>query len=746
MTWHWHSPEPIANYLVENSIGSYDLAARTSPTSGIQYFTAIASGLTATRKTAIKANIEQHEDFVEFQKIFNGPYPFSTAGIVVAQPSVGFAEEMQTKITFGNGATSTPSLGTIAHENMHQWFGDNVAEGSFEMTFWKEGWATVGEYLNTARTAANAAGGLGTLAGQQAFDTSLINRFNGTGNYGTTSSTFWNSAPSDPTVINLFTTSRTYTRPATAYLALRQILDASATRPASDRWIQAMKLIQSTYGGGSITEQQLENVFHQVLPNQSAACSTKLDEFFRQWFDTPYPAPNIPANKPQITGPGINGPDHFYDNATACTKASQTITFGSLADKVKTDPDFTVSATSDSGLPVSFGAAGPCTVTGTTVDLTGPGDCTITASQAGDGVFNPATDVPQAFKIADTTTLNVASASGPYGGTASVSATLIASGNPVPNESVSFSLNGNSVGSALTDGSGVANIPNASLAGINAGSYPTGVSASFAGDDSLFTGSSGTGALTVNPADQTIDFAALPDKEFGDPDFQVSATATSTLPVTFTTAGQCTNTGDMVHITAAGSCTVTAHQAGDSNYNAAPDVARSFTINKGQQTITFPAQPHRTWGDPNSGIIGASASSGLPLTFSKVIGKCSVSPAGVVHFNQAGTCVVAAHQGGNDNWLPAPTVQQSVVMDRADQTINFPQPPDKTFGDPDFNLIATSSSGLTVKFGKVSGPCKVTRAGLVHLVGPGTCSVKATQGGNKNYNAAPTVVRSFDIN
>jgi hypothetical protein len=20
-TWHWHSPEPIANYLVENSIG-----------------------------------------------------------------------------------------------------------------------------------------------------------------------------------------------------------------------------------------------------------------------------------------------------------------------------------------------------------------------------------------------------------------------------------------------------------------------------------------------------------------------------------------------------------------------------------------------------------------------------------------------------------------------------------------------------------------------------------------------------
>ncbi len=198
-TWHWHSPEPIANYLVENSIGSYDLTARTSPTSGIQYFQALASGLTAARKTTIKVNLDQQEDILEFQKLFAGPYPFTTAGIVVALPSVGFAEEMQTKITFGNGATSTPSLGTINHENFHQWFGDNVAEGAFNLTFWKEGFATIGEYLNTARTAAG-----GGSAAAPAFETSLINRFNT--NYGTTSGTFWTSAPSNPTVGNLFTT------------------------------------------------------------------------------------------------------------------------------------------------------------------------------------------------------------------------------------------------------------------------------------------------------------------------------------------------------------------------------------------------------------------------------------------------------------------------------------------------------------------------------------------------------------
>ena len=42
---------------------------------------------------------------------------------------------------------------------MHQWFGDNVAEAAFNLTCWKEGFATLGEYLSTARTAAIAAAG-----------------------------------------------------------------------------------------------------------------------------------------------------------------------------------------------------------------------------------------------------------------------------------------------------------------------------------------------------------------------------------------------------------------------------------------------------------------------------------------------------------------------------------------------------------------------------------------------------------
>src|SRR5690349_12388611 len=217
VTWHWHSPEKIANYLVENSIGAYDLSARTSPASGVQYWEAQASTITAARKAINKIAMDNQEDIVNFQTNFNGPWPMTTDGVVVGTPSASFEEEMQGKITFAGssiGGSTGTSLGTFNHENMHQWFGDNVSENAFNLTFWKEGFATLGEYLATARI---AAGGASSGA---PFENSLLSRFNGTGNYGTSSSSFWTQAPSKPTVGSLFTTAFTYTRPGTAYVGL----------------------------------------------------------------------------------------------------------------------------------------------------------------------------------------------------------------------------------------------------------------------------------------------------------------------------------------------------------------------------------------------------------------------------------------------------------------------------------------------------------------------------------------------
>src|SRR5262249_21302530 len=122
-TWHWHSPETIANYLVENSIGSYDITAKRGA-NGIGVYPIPASSIAASRKALNKIAIDMQEDITNFQTTFNGPYPFTTGGVVVGIPPASFEEEMQTKITFAGGTiggNNGTSIGTLAHENMHQW-------------------------------------------------------------------------------------------------------------------------------------------------------------------------------------------------------------------------------------------------------------------------------------------------------------------------------------------------------------------------------------------------------------------------------------------------------------------------------------------------------------------------------------------------------------------------------------------------------------------------------------------------
>src|SRR5262249_11754658 len=94
-----------------------------------------------------------------------------------------------------------------------------------------------------------------------------------------------------------------------------------------------------------------------------------------------------------------------------------------------------------------------------------------------DGTVTPTlNDVTVCFNVvpgADTS-LVVDPATGSFGSTANLSATLTSSGTGVGGKTVNFTLNGNNAGSGVTDGSGVATVSGASLTGISAGSYPGG--------------------------------------------------------------------------------------------------------------------------------------------------------------------------------------------------------------------------------------------------------------------------------
>src|SRR5213079_2415226 len=104
---------------------------------------------------------------------------------------------------------------------------------------------------------------------------------------------------------------------------------------------------------------------------------------------------------------------------------------------------------------------------------------------------------------------------------------------------------------------------------------------------------------------------ALGNKVYGDAPFSVSATATSGLAVSFSiVSGPATISGSTVTITGVGAVVVRASQAGNSFYNAAPDVDRTFNVAKADQTITFGALSNKTYGDAPFSV-SATASSSL---------------------------------------------------------------------------------------------------------------------------------------
>lgn len=117
--------------------------------------------------------------------------------------------------------------------------------------------------------------------------------------------------------------------------------------------------------------------------------------------------------------------------------------------------------------------------------------------------------------------------------------------------------------------------------------------------------------LQVIPADDIITFNNLPDKTYGDINFNVSATTYSNHEVTFTVGAtdNCIISGNTIGITGAGSCTVTAHTVGDAWFNAAPEVSRTFNIAKATPVISWPKPAEITYGTPlSSAQLNATAS------------------------------------------------------------------------------------------------------------------------------------------
>ena len=396
-------------------------------------------------------------------------------------------------------------------------------------------------------------------------------------------------------------------------------------------------------------------------------------------------------------------------------RGDQLITFAPLAAKTYGDPDFALGATSGSGLPVSYTSSNPAvaTVSGQTVTIVGAGSAVITASQGGDGNYNPAPNVSRNLTINKApATVTIGSLGTVYDGNPkTATATTVPAGL-----AVSFTYNG------------AASAPTA------AGSYAVVGTV----NDTNYEGSA-SGTLTIAKADQTITFGLLAVKTYGDAAFPLAATAGSGLAVTYGSSNTsvATVSGSTVTIVGAGTATITATQAGNANYNAAPAVTQTLTVNKAVATITFGQLTFTYDGNPKP-VTVTTLPAGLAVTIT--YDGSATPPVEVGKYAVVATVNDPNYQG---------TATATEEIAKRSQTITFGPLPVKTYGDAPFTFTANSSSNLNVVFEYDPAIVAITKQGqkyLATIVGAGTTVITATQPGNRNYSEAPPVSQTLTVN
>ncbi len=415
------------------------------------------------------------------------------------------------------------------------------------------------------------------------------------------------------------------------------------------------------------------------------------------------------------------------------SKANQTISFPAIASRPIDDDPFNLEAVSTSGLPITYSSADEsvATISGSTVTIVGVGTTTITANQAGNANYNPAGSTDQTFTVTLLNqTISFTNISTRTFGDDDFDLTATASsGLPVSFDSSDetiVSINGSTV-SIIKPGAVT-------------------ITASQAGNSSYEAAESVDKTLLIEKVNQNITFEDLSDKVFGDSDFELQATSSSGLSVSYLSsdASIASVSGSTVSIQKAGTVTITARQTGDEFYNTATEVERTFMISKADQMILFEALSEKSFGDEGFDL-SASASSGLPITYSSSDESIASISGTTVSLLKVGSVTITASQTGDDSYEAAMEVENSLVINKANQSITFEPLSNKTVGDTNFDLEATASSGLPVTYSTTDTDIITITESTITILAAGTATITASQEGDENYNVAEDVVQELVI-
>lgn len=245
----------------------------------------------------------------------------------------------------------------------------------------------------------------------------------------------------------------------------------------------------------------------------------------------------------------------------------------------------------------------------------------------------------------------------------------------------------------------------------------------------------------AQPADQVITFDPVPPKVFGDPNFLLTAVASSGLPVTYTSSKNSviTISGSTAFIMGTGEVTITALQAGNTSFKPAA-ASQVLFVRKAPQTINFPAFGTKSFD--NLPFDPGATGVGLPITYTSSDPSIAAIINNKVNIINTGTVDITASQVGNDNYQPAVSVTQTLIIQKASvqSVLSFlgSVPLQKIYGDAPFVVSLNINTGAPVEFTSQYDSIATVSGNVVTIHGAGSTLLTAKQLENRNYLSAQT--------
>ena len=350
-------------------------------------------------------------------------------------------------------------------------------------------------------------------------------------------------------------------------------------------------------------------------------------------------------------------------------QAPQTLDFTSTPDNPYVGgPTYQVVAQSNANLPYEvsvYDTESVCyayeNLAGWALGFTAPGTCTILAVNYGDADWTPA-QAEQSFTVKAAQSVTFTSTpSQPNVGTMYFLAATASSGDPV-----TFSIDSGSAAFC-------------SLSGTVVSFTETGECVIYANTpgDATYGPANAFQSFQVEGTPQTVAFSSIAPQYgvVGGQSYTPVATASSGMPVTFTTYGSfpgttipvCYMSGSVLIFYAIGTCQIVAVQAGNDIY-ASATAQQSFPIVGTPQTISWPSKPTSGTYGSNATLAANGGGSDNPIVFSidstSGPGVCSVKGTNGtdLSYTAAGTCVVDANQAGNADYSAAQQIQDTFTV------------------------------------------------------------------------------------